>query len=98
VKKLEQFKESIKPNTSPDAGLSLELKAMWYEKAGNWDKAHDLCNEIGGKRGDWVHAYLHRVEGDQWNAGYWYDRAGEKMPAHISLEQEWDDMVSQFLE
>ena len=62
-----------------DAGaLALELRALWWAERGDWDRAHTLCQEAGTREGDWVHGYLHRVEGDAGNARYWYARAGRR--------------------
>ncbi len=74
------------------AELSLPLQSLWTAQAGNWDGAHTLCQEANNQAGDWVHAYLHRVEGDLGNAQYWYSRAGEKMP-DCSLPEEWRQLV-----
>ncbi|MFC4992976.1 hypothetical protein [Rubritalea tangerina] len=63
-------------------------QALWTEQAGNWHLAHDMCNEIPDPAGAWIHAYLHRVEGDLSNASYWYHRASKELPT-CSLEQEW---------
>jgi hypothetical protein len=57
------------------------LHALWLEARGDWDAAHAAAQRGGDRDGDWVHAYLHRVEGDVGNAGYWYKRAGRKAPA-----------------
>jgi hypothetical protein len=57
------------------------LYALWLEAKGDWDGAHAAAQRDGDKAGDWVHAYLHRVEGDAGNAGYWYARAGRKAPS-----------------
>ncbi len=57
------------------------LHALWLEAKGDWDGAHAASQRGGDRDGDWVHAYLHRVEGDVGNAGYWYARAGRKAPA-----------------
>ena len=72
--------------------LSSPLQALWYAKAGEWDLAHQIAQEAGSLEGDWVHAYLHRVEGDLSNASYWYRRAGRKMP-EATLEEEWAELV-----
>lgn len=79
----------------PPAGLGLPLQALWWEAKGDWERAHELCQEAGSKDGDRVHAYLHRVEGDEGNAGYWYARAGE--PRFTGgLEEEWKELVARF--
>ena len=72
------------------------LRALWYDKKQQWHQAHQIAQEVHDRNGSWVHAYLHREEGDKWNAGYWYDRAGKKMPDY-SLEEEWDFLVKYFL-
>lgn len=90
-----EFKESLKSAGIPDH-FSVELKALWYDGKGDWDHAHDIAQDITGKAGSHIHAYLHRKEGDLWNAGYWYRRAGQDMP-DVPLEQEWEDLVQIFL-
>lgn len=75
---------------------SPELTALWYDGKGDWKKAHDQVDHLSGKTAAHVHAYLHRKEGDIWNADYWYAKAGEKRP-NQSLEEEWEDLVRRFL-
>lgn len=77
------------------ADLSKEQRALWLEKSGAWDASHDLCNDIADPNGAWIHAYLHRVEGDLGNAGYWYHRARKNMPTY-SLEEEWMELARAF--
>ena len=91
----EQFSATLSEATPP-AGVSAVLQALWYDANDDWNKAHDLAQEENSKEGAWVHAYLHRKEGDRWNANYWYNRAGKSMP-DVSLEQEWADIVMTFL-
>lgn len=77
-------------DTSPPAGISAAARALWFAKAGRWDEAHDLCQEIPGNDGSWIHAYLHREEGDLTNAAYWYARSSKPVPtASLSLTDEW---------
>lgn len=71
------------------SGLELALQALWWDAKGDWDKAHQIADKHHDADGSWVHAYLHRKEGDLGNAGYWYRRAGKKMPSKTSLEDEW---------
>lgn len=72
------------------------LLALWYDAKGNWDLAHDQVDHLQGKSAARIHAYLHRKEGDQWNANYWYSKAGEEVPSQ-SLEEEWESLVKRFL-
>ncbi len=81
---------------APPAEISSLLKALWYDKKGNWDIAHQIAQGIHSNSGSWIHAYLHRVEGDQWNANYWYSKAHKNMPK-LSLEDEWEYLVKHFL-
>jgi hypothetical protein len=88
---LSGFKAST---TLPD--LSLELQSLWYDARGEWENAHTLVQDSTTKEAAWVHAYLHRKEGDISNAAYWYRRAG-KPEFKGPLEQEWEDMVRALL-
>jgi hypothetical protein len=90
-----EFNESLK-NENPPSTLNAELKAMWYDGKGDWETSHNIAQDIHSESGSWIHAYLHRKEGDNGNASYWYSRANKKMPAY-SLEQEWKELVSAFL-
>lgn len=92
---LESFQQSLSAE-KPPKGLSQALIALWYDGKGDWDRAHDIAQDDEGGDGDWIHAYLHRKEGDNWNANYWYRRAGKKMP-DMSLAQEWESIVSVLL-
>lgn len=76
--------------------LSVHLQSLWLDGKGDWKSAHDLIDQLGDKRSAHLHAYLHRKEGDIWNADYWYSRAGERRPA-ISLEEEWTNLVQLFI-
>jgi hypothetical protein len=69
-------------------GLPALLAALWWDGAGDWNRAHDLAQSVESPEGSWVHAYLHRKEGDFGNADYWYRRAGRRRPA-TSLDEEW---------
>jgi hypothetical protein len=72
------------------------LLALWYDGHGDWETAHDQVDQLPGKSPARVHAYLHRKEGDLWNADYWYVRAGEKRP-NQTLEEEWEELLQRFL-
>ncbi len=93
--KFEEFIASLDQH-QPPVSLSAELKSLWFDKNDEWEQAHDLAQEIPGSSGSWIHAYLHRKEGDQWNADYWYRKAGKSSPAS-SLDQEWEVLVKAFL-
>ena len=95
MKDLEDFLDSL-GLTDPPKDLSVYLQALWYDGKGDWGKAHDIAQDISDENGSWIHAYLHRKEGDGWNANYWYEKAGKSMPAR-SLEEEWRDLVEVFL-
>ena len=69
--------EDLASATTPPAGLGPALQALWHDARGDWERAHTLAQEDHGRHGAWVHAYLHRKEGDDSNAGYWYARAGQ---------------------
>ena len=62
---------------SPPVGAGPALQALWHDARGDWDRAHELAQQESGRNGAWVHAYLHRKEGDVMNANYWYSRAGK---------------------
>lgn len=81
---------------APDQALSTILKSLWYDGRGDWDQAHALIDQLGDRDSAWVHAYLHRKEGDIWNADYWYARAKKTRPSY-SLEEEWANLVEHFL-
>jgi hypothetical protein len=92
---LEQFRMTLVGRAAPTE-LSPALRAMWEDANGNWSAAHTIAQEIEDETGAWIHAYLHRKEGDLGNAGYWYRRA--KQPtAHDTFEEEWDRIVSALL-
>jgi hypothetical protein len=91
---ISEFTESTKESAPPQA--SVYLKALWYDHKNNWNTAHELVDELEDEKGCWVHAYLHRKEGDISNADYWYTRAGRKRPA-VSLNEEWGQLVTFFL-
>jgi len=86
-----QFKDTLAGKTPPKA-LSAAERALWWDAKGDWDKAHECAQEDDGKAAAWVHAYLHRKEGDLENAGYWYRRAG-KPAANGALAAEWEGIA-----
>jgi hypothetical protein len=82
--------------TNPPEELSLALAALWWDAKGDWVRAHELAQQDEGPEGSWVHAYLHRKEGDQGNATYWYGRAGQPV-SRQPLEAEWLNIASDLL-
>jgi hypothetical protein len=83
-------------SAEPPAAAPL-LIALWHDAKGDWDAAHRVAQEVDDKAGAWVHAYLHRKEGDLGNAAYWYRRAGQP-EATDSLDEEWERIVVALLE
>lgn len=92
----DEFILTIENDEAPPAGLPLYVQALWWDAKGNWDKAHSLIDALDEKNACRVHAYLHRKEGDIWNADYWYNRAKAKRPA-VSLQEEWKLITTELL-
>lgn len=93
---LSQFKTSLKDAEPPD-GLGAPLLALWRDAKGDWDGAHKRVDHLSEENAMWVHAYLHRREGDLSNARYWYARAG-RTPSALSLEAEWEEIAAALIE
>jgi hypothetical protein len=91
----EDFKKSL-GDKDPPPNLSPLLKALWHDGRGDWHSAHELAQDVHTRDGSWIHAYLHRKEGDLSNAGYWYSRAGKSVPSQ-SLEAEWESISRELL-
>lgn len=91
----DQFKDSLR-GEQPPANLTPHLLALWYEARGDWHRAHGLVQDLPDVQASWIHAYLHRREGDIGNADYWYQRAGRKRPA-TTLEAEWQTIAGTLL-
>jgi hypothetical protein len=83
-----QFQEHARKEGAPPPGCGAALEALWLDGRGEWEAAHAKAQEDGGRDGAWVHAYLHRKEGDESNARYWYARAG-RQPEKGDLGGEW---------
>jgi hypothetical protein len=92
---LEDFEASIEA-ASPSAELSAALRALWWDARGDWNKAHEAAQSADDAASAWVHAYLHRKEGDLSNAAYWYRRAGREM-SRGTLVEEWRMIVRALL-
>jgi hypothetical protein len=92
---LDEFRHSLGLSTLP-AGLGPALAGLWWDAKGDWKSAHECAQTDDGPDGSWVHAYLHRKEGDHSNAAYWYRRAG-KPACKESLDSEWLTIVNVLL-
>ena len=92
----DEFMSSLS-SSNPPANIPDVLKALWYDGKNDWESSHNIAQDINDINGSWVHAYLHRKEGDISNARYWYSRAGKREP-HVSLKQEWEELVKHFIE
>ena len=90
---LEAFEQSIEQHRKPPAEISVYLQSLWYDAKGDWDKAHEMIQDVEDETSFWIHAYLHRKEGDSWNADYWYRKAGKAKP-DASLKEEWKEISS----
>ena len=93
---LEDFRSSL-GNPCPPDGCSAALSALWHDAKGDWEEAHRIAQAVDDEDGAWVHAYLHRKEGDSGNARHWYRRAARKF-ADAPLPEEWDCIVATLLD
>ena len=93
---LDEFRQSLAA-TEPPARLTHALAALWWDAKGDWKRAHQSAQQDEGAEGSWVHAYLHRKEGDQDNAAYWYRRAGQPV-CRVPLDAEWLNIARALLE
>ncbi len=89
------FEKTLSADYPPD-NWPEALKAIWWDYNNNWDRSHNIAQEIQSDTGNWIHAYLHRQEGDKWNAGYWYNRADRAYPSN-SLDQEREEILQHIL-
>jgi hypothetical protein len=92
---LEEFRQSLHCE-EPPGNLSFALTGLWWDAKDRWKQAHESAQQDEGPAGAWVHAYLHRKEGETSNAAYWYRRAG-KAPSQIPLDQEWLQIAESLL-
>ena len=93
---LDEFKRTLNTATAP-RGCAPALAALWWARKGDWGKAHKLVMDEDSRDAAWVHAYLHRFEGDAGNAAYWY-RQARKPAADGALEPEWDAIAGALLD
>jgi hypothetical protein len=92
---LEEFQQTL-GQKGPPVGMPPLLQALWWEGRGEWARSHEIAQDENGADAAWVHAYLHRKEGDAENAGYWYRQAGRTV-SKAQLEHEWREMVTELL-
>lgn len=93
---VEDLKRSVSASEPPEE-LAPAVRALWWDAKGDWARAHGLVDELETPDGMAVHAYLHRKEGAEWNANYWYDRAGRRFH-RTALEDEWQALAEGLLE
>jgi hypothetical protein len=93
---LDDFHGSLTADNLPD-DLTHALAGLWWDAKGDWKRAHEAAQQDEGPDGSWVHAYLHRKEGDQGNAAYWYSRAGKPV-SREPIDSEWTSIVRALLE
>lgn len=91
---LDEFRQSLSRPSPPE--MTPALRALWHDARGDWDAAHAVAQDIDDATGAWIHAYLHRKEGDLGNAAYWYRRARQPVAAD-SLDAEWQRLVMALL-
>jgi hypothetical protein len=94
MENVEEFVSSVEDGREPPDGLAQPLLALWLTKKGRWDDAHDVAQDIDTPMGSWIHAHLHRIEGDLGNASYWYAKA--RKPAKSTtegLDDEWKEIA-----
>src|SRR5687768_15018132 len=92
---LDELRASLTSPTPPSS-LRGALLALWHDAKGDWEAAHRVAQDVEDASGAWVHAYLHRKEGDPSNAAYWYRRAGQPV-AVASLDDEWTQIATALL-
>ena len=91
---IDEFRATLQNGAPPD--LSVPLQALWHDARGDWNRAHEIAQDIDDDMGAWIHAYLHRKEGDAGNAAYWYRRARQPI-ANDPLEEEWTRIATALL-
>jgi hypothetical protein len=91
-----QLKTVAELRAARETDLSGLLLALWWDARGDWHRAHEVAQEIENPEGAWVHAYLHRKEGNPSNAAYWYRQAG-RPAASCSLDAEWEEIAKSLL-
>ena len=91
IKSYKEFRGTLNED-APSNDWPEALKSLWYDAKGNWAASHDIAQEMHSPLGSWIHAYLHRKEGDEFNAGYWY-RQADRPFFNGSLDEEHRNLV-----
>ena len=91
----EAFKNALR-DSEPPAPWNPAFQALWWDANGNWEQSHAIAQDLETSWGKWLHAYLHRKEGDNWNARYWYRQAGVAEP-NQTLEEEFISLLESLL-
>ncbi len=92
-----QLKASAATDAQPPRGLSREAESLWFIKKGEWDKAHDIAQDIHTPTGFWLHALLHLIEGDLGNARYWFAEAGRPAKKPSQIDELWEEIAQAVL-
>ena len=79
------------------SSLSAEAQSLWHAKQGNWEAAHNIAQDIPSVMGSWIHALLHVIEGDQWNADYWFAKAKKPSRGPQDVDALWEEIAAQVL-
>lgn len=93
----QELLRSIDQDSGPPPDSSPEIQALWHTKAGNWDAAHDIAQDIHTPMGSWLHAMLHLIEGDTGNAGYWFRKAGHPVRSTSEIDTLWQQIAQELL-
>lgn len=93
---LEEFLQSAARDDEPPASLTSPLRALWFAERSDWSTSHQIAQELHTREGSWIHAHLHREEGDHWNARYWYNQAGKPV-SKKSLADERHEIIAALL-
>jgi hypothetical protein len=80
------------------SGLSPEARSLWLTKKGDWEAAHNIAQDIHTTTGSWIHALLHVIEGDQWNADYWFAKAGKPTRGPKEVDALWEEIAAEVLQ
>ncbi len=89
----QELAASALKDSQPPAGLSAEAKSLWFTKKGDWEAAHNIAQDIHTPLGSWIHALLHVIEGDQWNADYWFAKARKPSRGPKDVDTLWAEIA-----